>query len=108
MQYPGQEPSAPTKAPNQDLKDMDALCTSKMKIENQNLEYGCIKDQWPYPNGDHDAKPQSGTSNILQSPKSGLEGHSWSLHLQHQDREPIFGTMMYQRLVISLSNDLHP
>ena len=45
MQNPSQEPSAPTKAPNQDLKDMDVLCTFKIKIEIQNWEYGCFKDQ---------------------------------------------------------------
>ena len=58
MSNPSQEPPAPTKAPNQDLKDMDVLCTFKIKIENWNLDYGCIKDQWPYPNKDQDAKPQ--------------------------------------------------
>ena len=30
-----QEPPAPAKAPNQDLKDMDGLCTFKIKIEGQ-------------------------------------------------------------------------
>ena len=38
---------------------------------------------WPYPNKDQDAKPQSGTSIVLQSPKSGLKGHGCSLHLQN-------------------------
>ena len=68
-----QEPSASSKAPNEDLKDMDVLYTFKIKIESQNLDHGCIKDQWPYLNLDQDAKPQSGTSSILQSPKSGLK-----------------------------------
>ena len=44
-----QEPPVSSKAPNQDLKDMDVLCTFKIKIESQNLEHGFIKDQWPYP-----------------------------------------------------------
>ena len=39
MQNPSQEPPLPIKAPNQDLKDMDVLCTFKIKIESQNLEY---------------------------------------------------------------------
>ena len=34
---PSQEPPASSKASNQDLKDMDVLCTSKIKIESQNL-----------------------------------------------------------------------
>ena len=37
MQNPSQEPSASSKAQNQDLKDMDVLCTFKIKIESQNL-----------------------------------------------------------------------
>ena len=32
---PRQEPSAYSKAPNEDLKDMDVLCTFKIKIESQ-------------------------------------------------------------------------
>ena len=38
-----QEPPAPTKAPNHDLKDMDVLCFFKVKIESQNLEHGLSK-----------------------------------------------------------------
>ena len=78
---------------------MNVLCTFKIKIESQNLEYGCTKDQWPYPHQFQDAKPQSGTSSVLQSPRSGLKGHGCSLHLQNQDREPKFGIWVYQRPV---------
>ena len=95
---------------------MDVLCTFKIKIESQNSNNGYIKDQWPYPNQDQDAIPQSGTSSILQGPKIkidshnsdhmnqtlltpkwGLKGHGCSLHLQNQDREPIFKTKVYQK-----------
>ena len=69
MENPSQEPSVPSRAPNQELKDMDALCTFKIKIERQNLDHGYTKDQWPYPNQDEDAKLQSKTSSILLSPK---------------------------------------
>merc|ERR1712081_41766 len=69
MPNPIQEPPASSKAPNQDLKDMDVLCTLKIKIKSQNLDHQYIKDQGPYPNQDQDAKPQSGTSSVLQSPK---------------------------------------
>ena len=41
---PSKEPAASSKAPNEDLKDMNVLCTSKIKIESQNLDYGYIKD----------------------------------------------------------------
>ena len=76
MPNPSQEPPAFSKAQNEDLKDIDVLCTFKIKIETQNLEQRCITDQWPYPNQDKDVKSQSGTSSILQSPKSGLQGHA--------------------------------
>ena len=33
MANPSQEPPVSSKAPNQDLKDMDVLCTFKFKIE---------------------------------------------------------------------------
>ena len=42
MPNPCQEPPASSKDPNEDLKDMDALCTFKIKIENSNSEKGCI------------------------------------------------------------------
>merc|ERR1711954_523775 len=42
MPNPSQEPSASSKAPNKDLKDMDVLCTFKIKIYSQNLDQGCI------------------------------------------------------------------
>ena len=67
---PSQKAPASSKAPNHDLKDMDVLCSFKIKIESQNLEYGCTKDQRPYPNQYQDVNPQSGTSSILQSSKS--------------------------------------
>ena len=71
-------------------------CTFKIKIESQNSAYGFTKDQWPYPNQYQDAKPQSGTSSVLQSPKWGPKGHGCSLHPQNQDREPKFGSWVYQ------------
>ena len=90
MKTPNQEPSASSKTPNQDLQDMDVLCTLKIKIESWNLDHRCIKDQWRYPNQDQVAKLWSGTSRILKSPKSGLKGFECSLHLQNQNREPKF------------------
>ena len=68
MPNPRVEPPASSKAPNEDLKDMDVLCTLKIKIMSQNSESVCTKDQWPYPNQYQDAKPQSGTFSVLQSP----------------------------------------
>ena len=69
MPNPSQEPPASSKALNQDLKDTDVLCTFKIKIESQNSDHRYIKNQWPYQNQDQDAKPQSGTSSVLQSPQ---------------------------------------
>ena len=58
-------------------------------------EHGYFKDSWPYPNQDENAKPQSGTSSILQSFKSGLKGQRSSLNLQNQDRQPKLGSWVY-------------
>ena len=69
MQNPHQELPASINAKNQVLKHMDVLCTLEIKIEGQNLDHGYIKDKGPYQNQDQDAKPQSGTSSILSSPK---------------------------------------
>ena len=44
MQNHSQEATISSKAPNQDLKDMDVLCIFKIKIESQNLENGCFKE----------------------------------------------------------------
>ena len=97
MPNPSQEPPASSKAPNKDLKDLDVLCTFRSKIECKILDHGYIKDQWPYPNQDQDAKPQSGASNLLQSPKWGLKGHGCSLHLVKKDRKPKFQSCVYQK-----------
>ena len=97
MPNPSHEPPVFSESPNQDLKDMGVLCTFKIKIESQNSDHGCIKDQWPYPNQEQDAKLESGNSSILQSPKWGLNGHECSMHLQNQDREPQFGICVFQR-----------
>ena len=45
MPNPSQEPPASSKAPNEDLKDIDVLCAFKIKIERQNLDHWYIKDQ---------------------------------------------------------------
>ena len=45
MPTPSEEPPVFSKTPNQDLKDMDVLCTFRIKIESQNSEKGYIKDQ---------------------------------------------------------------
>ena len=58
MQDPSQEPQASSKAPNQDLEDMDVLGTFKIKLESQNLDDWYIKDHWPYANQYQDAKLQ--------------------------------------------------
>ena len=59
----------------------------------------------------HDKKdlPQSKTSSILQSPKCGLKGHGYSLHLQNQERVKIqiiivSKTSVYIQNKIKMSN----
>ena len=50
-----QEPPVSLTASNKDSKDMDVLCTIKIKIKSQIFKHSCIKDQWPYPNDNLDA-----------------------------------------------------
>ena len=45
MPNPSQGPPASSKAPNEDLKDIDILCIFKIKVESQNLKHWCVKDQ---------------------------------------------------------------
>ena len=47
MPNPSKEPSASSQAPNEDVKDMNVLCTFKITIESQNSDHRYIKDQWP-------------------------------------------------------------
>ena len=72
MQNPSQGPPAFSKARNQDLKDMDFFAPTesgeRAKIQNMAVSKTVTK-----PNQDQDAKPQSETSSILGSPKSGLK-----------------------------------
>ena len=97
MQHPIQEPPVSYKVPNQDLKDMYVLCPFNIMMESQILDNGCIKNQWPYPNQDQGAKPQSGTSSLLQSPKWWLKDYGcikgqWSYPNQNHDAKPHSGT----------------
>ena len=45
MLNPSQEPPALTKALNQDSKDINNLCTFKIKVQSKDLDYEYIKDQ---------------------------------------------------------------
>ena len=44
MPNPSQKPPASSKAPDQDIKDMDILYTFEFKIESRNLKNWCSKD----------------------------------------------------------------
>ena len=48
MPNPSQEPPVSSNAPNEVSKDIDLLCTLKIKLESQKLEYRGIKDHCPY------------------------------------------------------------
>ena len=48
MPNPSQDPLVTSEATNEDLKDMDNLCTFKIMIESKNSEHSSTKDQWPY------------------------------------------------------------
>ena len=77
---PCQEPPASSKAPNEDTKNIDILCTFKIKIERQNLEHGnYIQIQIKIQN------PNQEPTLFFQSPTFG-----------HQGRKLNFGTWVYQ------------
>ena len=99
MPNPSQDPPASSNAPNEDFEDMEVLCTVKIKMASQNLDHGCIKDQLLYTNQDQNAKSQSETSSVFQSPKSGLK-RTWMFFApSKKDRDPKFGSWVYQRPV---------
>ena len=52
---PSQEPPATSKSPSEDIKDIDVLCTFKIKIEGKNLENGRIRDKFSYSNQGEEA-----------------------------------------------------
>ena len=85
---PSQKPPVSSRAANKDLKDMDVLCTFKIRIESQNSYNGGIKDEWPYPNQDQDAKPQSGISIMSQSYDYGSIKDQWTYANQDKDVNP--------------------
>ena len=43
---PSKEPQAPYIVPNEDLKNMDALCTVKFNLDSQYSNHFYINDQW--------------------------------------------------------------
>ena len=45
MPNPSQGPPTSSKAPDEDLKDMDIICTFEIKRERPNFVQGCFKDQ---------------------------------------------------------------
>ena len=45
MPNPSQETPVSSQAPSEDLKNTDVLYTLKIKIDGQNSDHGCIKDQ---------------------------------------------------------------
>ena len=68
MSNPNQEIQALSKSQNQDLKDMDVLCTFKIKIEGQLSELGFSNTIDHIQTMIQMPTPQSGTSNVLQRP----------------------------------------
>merc|ERR1712239_81261 len=82
MPNPTHEAPASSKAPNEDLKDMDVLCTFKIKIKSQNFDHNIIKTsdhikikiKMPNPSQEHPASSKASNED--------LKGHGCFLHLQ--------------------------
>ena len=58
MSHLSQEAPASCKDVNYDLKGMDISSTFRVNCDSQNMEHGWFREQFPYHNGDQDAKPQ--------------------------------------------------
>ena len=86
MSNPSQESPASSKGPNQDLKDMDVLCSFKIKIESQNLDQGCIKYQWPYPNQDQHANPSQ--ESLASTNAQGSAHIQMNIKMQNTSQDP--------------------
>ena len=87
---PSQKLIASSKAPSQDLKDMDVLCTFKFKIKSQN--FGTWVQQ---------SRCETLVRNLPHPPKakSRLERHGSSLHLKNLERAK------FQNMVVSKTGD---
>ena len=73
MQNPNQEPPVSSKAPNQDLKDMDVLCTFKIKKVSPNMEHLFTKDQQLYTNQEKGVNPIQEPPVFSKAPKRDLK-----------------------------------
>merc|ERR1711954_628762 len=69
---PSQEPPASSKAPNEDLKDMDVLCTFQIELGSQILNMGIrntndhikIKIKMPNPSQEHPASSKASNKDL--------------------------------------------
>ena len=70
---PSLEHPVSSQAQNEDLKDINVLCTLKIKIESQYLGYGCTKDHWSYQNQEQMPNPSQEPSASSKTPNEGLK-----------------------------------
>ena len=97
------KPPSSSKAPNQDSKDIEVLCTLKIQIKTQIV---ILVYQRPVIISISKSRCKTPIRNLKhpQKSQSGHNGLGCSLHLHHQDRELKFGTWVYQRTeTISIS-----
>ena len=98
MPNPSQEPSASSKAPNEDLRDMDVLCTFKIKIKSKigNLCASKIND---------DLQIKIMMPNPTQEPLVSSKAPNQDLRIwiffgpSNQERDPKIGLWLYQKPV---------
>ena len=90
---PNQEPSASSKAPNQDLKDMDVLCTFKISLEEKNCIRGLsnfknhIKIMIKMPNFNPDPSASTNAVNLDLKEIDALCPFQINLVSQKQNRD---------------------
>ena len=98
MPNPSQEPPASSKDPNQDIKNMDVLCTFKIKIEPK-FRICVYQRLLTIPKSISGCKPPVRNLQRPPNPKLGIKGTRCSLRHQYHEREPKFGISVYQRPV---------
>ena len=94
MPTPHQEPPASSKSANEVLKDMDVLCTFKIKIESWNSEYKCIKNQWPVQIKIKMQNPSQEHPASSKAPNDDLKGNNvlctFKVNTESQNLDQIF------------------
>ena len=111
---PSQEPPASSEAPIEDLKDIDVLCTLKIKIENQDSDYGYMKTSYhiqikiKIPNPSQESPVSSKAPNEDPKDMNVLCTFNIKIERQNWDQRPAIISKSRSRFQTPLRNLQHP